>query len=87
MTGPALVYLLCLLTCAICAALLVRSWHKTRTRLLLWAAISFSFLAVNNFFLFADSSFFPDFDLYPFRVGAALLAVATLIIGLIWEAE
>lgn len=87
MTGPALVYMLCLLTCAICAVLLIRSWHKTRTRLLLWTAVSFSFLAVNNFFLLADTTLFPTFNLYPFRVGAALLAVTTLIVGLIWEAE
>lgn len=87
MTGPALVYMLCLLTCAICAVLLIRSWHKTRTRLLLWTAISFSMLAVNNFFLLADTTLLPSFNLYPFRVGAALLAVTTLIVGLIWEAE
>ncbi len=56
MTAPALVYMFCFITCAICAGLLVRSWFKTRTRLLLWIAVSFVCLAVNNFFLFADTT-------------------------------
>lgn len=88
MTGPALVYMFCFITCAICAALLVRSWFKTRTRLLLWVAISFSFLAVNNFFLFADTTLTPaELDLSPFRAASAVIGVSILIFGLIWEAE
>ncbi len=87
MSGPALVYLLCFGTCALCAILLVRSWLKTRTRLLLWTAISFVFLAVNNFFLFADTTLFQDVDLSFFRFAGALTGVGVLIIGLIWEAE
>jgi hypothetical protein len=87
MTGPALVYILCLATCVVCAGLLIRSWLKTRTRLLLWAAASFVFLAVNNFFLLADTTFFPSLDLSFFRFGAALVGVSILIFGLVWEAE
>lgn len=88
MTAPALVYLLCFVTCAACAGLLVRSWFKTRTRLLLWTAVSFIFLAINNFFLLADTTLTPpDIDLSFFRITAAALAVITLIFGLIWEAE
>ena len=87
MSAPALVYILCFITCAVCAGLLVRSWMKTRTRLLLWVAVSFVFLAINNFFLFADTTLLPEIDLSPFRVGSALVAVSILIFGLIWEAE
>jgi hypothetical protein len=87
MTGPALVYILCFLTCAMCAGLLIRSWLKTRTRLLLWTAAGFVFLAINNFFLFADTTLVPDVDLSVPRISAALLGIATLIFGLIWEAE
>jgi hypothetical protein len=87
MTAPGLVYILCFVTCAACAGLLVRSWLRTRTRLLLWTAVSFVFLAVNNFFLFADATLLPDVDLGFFRITAALLAICTLIVGLIWEAE
>jgi len=88
MTAPALVYMFCFLTCAIGAGLLVRSWFKTRARLILWLAISFVFLAVNNFFLFADTTLTPpELDLSAYRVTSALIAVAVLIFGLIWEAE
>jgi hypothetical protein len=87
MTAPALVYMFCFITCAMCAGLLVRSWLKTRTRLLLWIAISFVLLAVNNFFLLADTTLFPHIDLSPFRTISAVAAVSILIFGLIWEAE
>lgn len=88
MTAPALVYILCFLTCAGCAGLLWRSWHTTRTRLLLWVAVSFIFLAINNFFLLVDTTFTgPEVDLSLFRVGSAVVAVAILIFGLVWEAE
>ncbi len=87
MTAPALVYMFCFITCAICAALLVRSWFKTRTRLLLWVAISFTLLAVNNFFLFADTTLFPDIDLSVFRWTTGTAGVVILIFGLVWEAE
>jgi hypothetical protein len=88
MTAPALVYILCFVTCAVCALLLVRSWVKTRTRLLLWVAVSFVFLAINNFFLLADAQLTPpDWDLSPFRIGSAVIAVTILIFGLVWEAE
>ena len=87
MTAPALVYMFCFLTCTVCAGLLVRSWFKTRTRLLLWVAISFVFLAINNFFLLADTTLVPDVDLSGFRVLSALVAVSILVFGLIWEAE
>lgn len=87
MTAPALVYMFCFITCAICAALLVRSWVKTKTRLLLWIAVSFICLAVNNFFLFADTTLFPDIDLSLYRTLSAVAGVSILIFGLIWEAE
>jgi hypothetical protein len=87
MIAPALVYVLCFITCAICAGLLVRSWLKTRTRLLLWTAVSFVFLAINNFFLFADTTLVPDVDFSPYRVISALVGVSILIFGLVWEAE
>ena len=87
MTGPALVYVLCVATCVVCAVLLVRSWLRTRTRLLLWAAVSFVFFAINNVFLLADTTLFPLVDLSYFRYGAALVGISILIFGLVWEAE
>ena len=84
---PALVYTLCFLTSVLCAGLLLLSYARTRTRLLLWSAISFVFLAINNFFVLSDMIFFPEANLLQFRYFAALAAVATLIYGFIWEVE
>ena len=85
--GPALVYVLCLLTSVGCAALLVRSWRRTRTRLLLWSAFCFVLLAVNNLLLVTDLVLLPDVNLSPLRHGSALAAVAVLLYGFIWEAQ
>lgn len=84
---PALVYSLCFLTSAICAGLLLRSYMRTRARLLLWSAIAFICLAVNNFFVLGDMILFPDYNLLAFRYVAALAAVCVLIYGFIWEVE
>lgn len=84
---PALVYSLCFVTSALCAALLFASYLRTRTRLLLWSAISFICLAVNNFFVLGDMILFPDINLLPMRYAAAFASVCTLIYGFIWEVE
>lgn len=87
MIAPALVYLFCFLTCALCSGLLVRAWLKTRTSLLLWIAASFVMLAINNLFLFADTTLFPNIDLAPFRTLSAIIAVSILVFGLVREAD
>ncbi|HVY84749.1 MAG TPA: DUF5985 family protein [Caulobacterales bacterium] len=87
MTLPTLVYVLCFVTSGVCAGLLVRAYRKTRTQLLLWSALSFVFLAANNFFVVLDLVVFPDFYLIPFRLICAFAAVCVLIYGFIWEVE
>jgi hypothetical protein len=82
-----LVYILCFATSSICAALLMRSYVVTRTRLLLWSAIAFVCLAVNNFFVLADMILFPDVNLLWARYPAAFAAVCVLIYGFVWEAD
>lgn len=84
---PALVYTLCFITSALCAALLVRAYFRSRARLLLWSGASFVFLAVNNFFVLGDLVLFPTIELLPYRHIAALCAVCVLIYGFIWEVE
>jgi hypothetical protein len=81
------VYILCFVTSAACGWLLVRSYLHTRTALLLWTAICFVLLAINNFLVFADLVFLPDIDLRPVRVATTLVAVATLLYGFIWELD
>jgi len=85
--GGALVYSLCLLASALCAGLLLRSWRQSRSRLLLWTATAFVFLALNNLFLVLDMVVFPSIFLWPWRQAASLLAVGVLVYGFIWEAE
>ncbi|HEY8614874.1 DUF5985 family protein [Phenylobacterium sp.] len=85
--APAAVYLLCLATSVVCAVLLFRAWRRSRSRLLLWTAASFGFLAVNNLFLVADMVVFPDVYLTPARQLSSGLALAVLLYGFVWETE
>jgi hypothetical protein len=79
------VYLLCAITSVLCAALLVRSYRKSRTRLLMWSTLCFVGLAINNILMFIDLVVVPDVDLSLVRSGTALVAVVLLLIGLLWE--
>ncbi len=83
-----LTYLLCAATSVLCAALLLRGYLRTRTRLLMWSTLCFIGLAINNILLFVDLVIFPgpDIDLRLERSGSALISIALLVIGLIWEA-
>jgi hypothetical protein len=89
MTGwaPTAVYGLCLATSAICAILLLRAYRASRTKLLLYTALGFGFLALNNLFLVADLVVFPTADLWPWRQAASLAAVAVLLYGFTFEVE
>jgi hypothetical protein len=87
MNVPDLVYVLCLLASMVCAALLVRSWRRTRARLLLWSALCFVLLAVNNLMAVLDVFVIHDVDLTFVRQGSALAAVGVLLYGFIWEVE
>jgi hypothetical protein len=87
MLKPA-VYLLCMATSLLCLILLARSYWRSRTRLLLWSALCFVFLALNNLLLFVDVVVFPvEVDLLPYRQLTSLLAVGVLLYGFIWEAD
>jgi len=82
------VYSLCFLTSASCGYLLVRSYLNNRTKLLLWSAVCFVFLALNNFLLVLDLVFFPDsIDLSLVRPLASLAAVSMILYGFIWEVD
>lgn len=80
------VYLLCMLTSAFCAALLLREYRRTAARLLLWSSLSFLGWALNNALVFADMVVFPGIDLSLTRALVALVAVCLLLYGLIWDA-
>jgi hypothetical protein len=82
-----LVYLLCAATSTGCAALLLRGYRSNRTKLLLWSALCFGGLALNNALLIIDLIVVPDVDLTLARSSIALLSVMTLLFGLVWESR
>jgi hypothetical protein len=87
-TFPSVVYLLCFATSVACLVLLVRSYLKSRTQLLLWAALCFVGLALNNALLFIDVVLFPtEVSLQAWRHATALGAVLVLLYGFIFEAD
>ena len=87
MLQPA-VYLLCIATSLVCLILLVRSYLRTRTRLLLWSSMCFVFLALNNLLLFIDVVVFPvEVDLLPYRQLTSLIGISVLLYGFIWETD
>lgn len=84
---PAAVYLLCLLTAGACALLLARTYWRTGTRLLLWSALCFLFLAGNSLAVILDLLVFKDVDLSLPRTLFSLAAVGVLLFGFIWDRE
>jgi hypothetical protein len=68
-------------------ALLFRGYARTGVRLLLWSALCFIFLTVNNVLLFVDNIILVEIDLRPYRLLAALVGIGCLLYAFIWEAE
>ena len=88
--GPyfaAAVYLLCFVTSSACALLLARNYRRTRARLLLWSALCFGLLALNNLAVILDLLVVPDRDLRLVRLLLSLGAVGVLLFGFIWDRE
>jgi Family of unknown function (DUF5985) len=81
----ATVYILSALISLACAALLLRSFMQTRTALLLWAAVCFLGLSLNNALLFVDKVVATDVDLSLWRSLPALAGMLALVFGLLWE--
>lgn len=82
-----ILYLLAVLTSVACMVLLFRAYAQSGLRLLLWSALCFVGLSVNNVLLFLDLVIFPDVDLRLARLAAALVGVLFLLYSFIWEAE
>lgn len=80
-----IIYVVCLVASVVCAALLARSFHRYRSRILLWSSVSFTLLALNNLMMVLDLLVFPEIDLSVIRTCCSLAAACTLIYGFIWE--
>ncbi len=81
------VYLLCCLTSFAAMLLLLRNYLLNGSPLLLWSAIAFIALAVNNLALFADIVLLPAINLLWLREISNLVAVCVLLYGFIWEVD
>lgn len=79
------VYALCALTSLTCAVLLLRAYAAERVRLLLWTALCFCGLAINNVALFFDVLL--ALDIGALRKVPALIGVVLLLHGLISESR
>ena len=80
------VYALCAFTALACAAMLIRGYRRSRTRLLLWASICFVALTVNNVLLYVDLVVIgPETSLATLRSSVALVGLSVLLFGLVWD--
>jgi hypothetical protein len=87
MTMAEVVYAVSSLLSLGCAALLLRAYLRTRSRLLLWSSLSFILFATNNVVLFVDYVILPDIDINGPLLRDIIAAGAgmTMLFGLIWE--
>jgi hypothetical protein len=77
-----IVYVLCALASLACAVLLFRGWRASRVRLLLWGALCFTGLMLQNVLLVIDVRL-DEIDLAVVRLVPALIGVSLLLYGLI----
>jgi len=82
---PILVYLLCAVTCWVCAGLLLRTYLARRSRLLYWSALAFCAFGIGNILLCVDLLLIPEQDLMLVRNLATLVGVGCMLRGLISE--
>ena len=66
-----LIYGLCAITAGACAVLLLRSYLRSRLRLLLWSGLCFLGLTANNLLLVLERIVLADVDLATWRLGVA----------------
>ena len=87
-TFKAVLYLIAMLTSGACMVLLFRAYLESRLGILLWSALCFVGLTVNNTLLFVDLVLLPDaIDLRLYRNLAALVGMLFMIYGFIRESE
>ena len=81
------VYLLCTVTSALCAVLLLRQHRREPSPLVWWSGVSFVAMAVANAIVFLDLALWTGGDLLVVRAWAMFIAAALLVFGLVWETD
>lgn len=82
------VYSLCAVTSLACAVLLIRSWLRTRAKLLAWSSACFIGFTINNILLVFDFVLYKsEVDLSMARAVTAFLSIFALVVGLVWSSE
>ena len=87
------VYLLCAGTSLECAVLLFRGYRRSGAHFLVWSSLCFCCLTLNNLILFIDRVLLPDVtgflgvEFVIWRSSVALVGLALLLYGLVWDAE
>ncbi|MGH7716129.1 MAG: DUF5985 family protein [Vulcanimicrobiaceae bacterium] len=79
------IYLVGIVTSITCAFLLLRSFCRSRVRLLLWSGLAFVGFALNNVLLYVDMLVVPETDLSALRLIPSVAGLGLLCYGLIWE--
>lgn len=82
---PEAVYMSAALLSAACALMLFRGYTRTGVRLLLWSALCFVGLALNNTILFIDTTLVPNVDLSLIRGLSGLVGLSLLVHALVAE--
>ncbi len=83
----ALIYSVCALAAFTCAFVLLRAYRRSGMRLLFWSGLCFSLLTLNNALITVDLLVIPDTDIFFVRNLSALLAIGSMLYGLVWEAK
>jgi len=81
------VYIMCALTSATCAVLLLRGYRSSHTRLLLWSGLCFVGFFLNAILIIVDVRIVPATDLSVWRSVPSLAGLSCLLYGMIWDTE
>ncbi len=81
------IYGLCALTAFLSAYLLLKAYHKSQYKLLLWGSLCFAGLTLANALLIFDKLIVPMEDLATWRYVVTIISMLVLLYGLIWNKE
>jgi len=65
--------------------LLLLGARRSGSRMLFWSGLCFAGLTLTNLLVIADHYLLREIDLAPLRLSSALIAIALLVYGLIFE--